>query len=130
LLIHPVSDNKSFVNKPGIMKSHKNLKRGLLFIVILLCVYAVSRASAQPEKLKWELGWAQKMDDAPAAWIPAEVPGAVQIDVAKSKKWDSFYYAENWKDYLPYEDNFFTTNFSKPTLKNGEHLFFIERNRL
>jgi beta-mannosidase len=111
------------------MKNQKKLRGGLLLIVTLLCVIIVSRAAVQPDKLKWELSWAQKINDAPSAWITAEVPGAVQIDIARDKKWGPFYYAENWKDYLPYEDNYYTyrTNFSKPALKNGERLFFISK---
>ena len=111
------------------MKSQKCLNRSWLIIAIMLAGFINLFAAGQPGKLKWELSYASKISDVPANWIPAEVPGAVQIDIAKDKKWGPFYYAENWKDYLPYEDKYYTyrTSFSKPALKSGERLIFISK---
>ena len=32
-------------------------------------------------------------------WIPARVPGAVQLDIARAENYPTWYYAENWKNY-------------------------------
>ena len=31
-------------------------------------------------------------------WIPATVPGAVQLDIASAEHYPVWYYAENWKE--------------------------------
>src|SRR5665648_575248 len=49
--------------------------------------------------MKWELGYAATKEAKPEKWIPATVPGAVQLDIAKAEKYAPYYYAEHWKDY-------------------------------
>jgi len=114
---------------PDRMNKLSRLKSFLLLTAFILTGFLNLQGAVQPDKLKWELGTAAKISDQPSVWIPAEVPGAVQIDIAKDKKWGPFYYAENWKDYLPYEDKYYTyrTSFAKPELKVGERLFFISK---
>lgn len=79
--------------------------------------------------LNWEIGYASKSNDVPAKWHPATVPGAVQLDVAKALKYDTWYYAENWKDYLWMEDQYFTyrTSFKKPSIGENQKCFFISK---
>lgn len=76
--------------------------------------------------LKWELGYAKTASEIPSKWIPSTVPGAVQLDIAKAEKYELYYYAEHWKDYLWMEDQFFTyrTNFVKPNLNVNERVVF------
>jgi len=111
------------------MNRQKCLNRSWLLIVLIFISFLNLYAAGQPRKLKWELGYTSKMSDVVSNWIPATVPGAVQIDIAKDKKWGPFYYAENWKDYLPYEDKYYTyrTSFTKPELKAGERLVFVSK---
>jgi len=79
--------------------------------------------------LNWEIGYASKSNDVPAKWYPATVPGAVQLDLAKALKYGTWYYAENWKDYLWMEDQFFTyqTFFKKPFISENQNCFFISK---
>jgi len=79
--------------------------------------------------LNWEIGYASKSSDVPAKWYPAAVPGAVQLDVAKALKYDIYYFAENWKDYLWMEDQYFTyrTSFKRPSISENQKCFFVSK---
>src|SRR5665648_1043343 len=79
--------------------------------------------------MKWELGYAATKEAKPEKWIPATVPGAVQLDIAKAEKYAPYYYAEHWKDYQWMEDNYYTyrSNFKKPELLATEKLYFISK---
>ncbi|NJO69615.1 MAG: hypothetical protein HC830_10315 [Bacteroidetes bacterium] len=103
----------------------KNLVIAMGMISIALCA---SGQEKLPE-LKWELGYAKSRNDAPVKYIPAVIPGAVQLDIARSEKYDPHFYAENWKDYLWMEDQFYIyrTLFNKPQLEEDQRLFFISR---
>ena len=91
----------------------------------LLC----SGNSIPKTQLKWELGYAKTENEIPAKWIPATVPGAVQLDIAKAEKYGPLAYAENWKNYLWMEDQFYTyrTSFLKPELSSAERSIFISK---
>jgi len=77
--------------------------------------------------LHWQLGYNPDPETETIKWIPATVPGAVQLDIAKAEHYGLWYYAGNWKDYLWMEDRSFTyrTSFKKPDKKSGEHVFFV-----
>ena len=79
--------------------------------------------------MKWELGYTKTASETPLKWIPATVPGAVQLDIAKAEKYEPLYYAEHWKDYLWMEDQFYTyrSSFLKPELTSGERFVFISK---
>jgi beta-mannosidase len=81
----------------------------------------------QSAVLSWEVGYNASKNNLPEEWYPAKVPGAVQTDYARAKDWESFYVAENWKDYLWMEDVYWTyrTHFEKPDLLEDELLFFV-----
>lgn len=98
-------------------------------LILLLTSSLIMSANEQIKNLTWELGSVTAINEAPDRWIPAEVPGAVQLDIAKDKKWGPYYYGENWKDYLPLEPLYYIyrTNFSKPDMTLGERLFFITK---
>lgn len=76
--------------------------------------------------LPWVVGHHSSNTNHPDTWYQAEVPGAVQLDMAKAYKYGPHWYAENWKDYRWMEDRFFTyrTNFTLPDLAPGERLIF------
>lgn len=105
------------------MYSGKHITLLLIFISIHLY------ASNQKTELKWEVGFASEMYEKPSKWVPATVPGAIQLDMAKAEKYGPYYYAENWKDYLWMEDKFFIykTSFVKADLADDERLFFISK---
>lgn len=50
----------------------------------------------------WELGRGRD----PQKWIPAQVPGAVQLDWAAAQGWDDWWKGSNWKQYEGLEDHF------------------------
>jgi beta-mannosidase len=76
--------------------------------------------------LKWEVGYSKDGNTPPSKWVPATVPGAVQLDVARAEKYGALPYAENWKEYLWMEDQFFTyrASFNKPSLEPDARLVF------
>ena len=101
-------------------------------IILTLCLFSIvclANSSENRSFLKWELGYSKTADEIPSKWIPATVPGAVQLDIAKAEKYAPYYYAENWKDYLWMEDQFYTyrTSFSKPDLKADERAVFVSK---
>jgi len=79
--------------------------------------------------VNWELGYNSDPKTESLNWIPAIVPGAIQLDIAKAEHYGLWYYAENWKNYLWMEDQHFTyrASFKKPELKSNEHFFFISK---
>jgi beta-mannosidase len=102
-----------------------------LILIYLLCIQYGIAFNQQVNKpvnpLIWELGYIKNPETGIIKWIPASVPGAVQLDIAKAENYGTWYYAENWKDYLWMEDQFFTyrASFNKSPLEPGERLFFV-----
>ena len=80
-------------------------------------------------QLNWEVNFLENNNGFPDTWMPAKVPGAVQLDYAKANNWPPFYYAENWKEYLWMEDVYWTyrTIFTKPTLNDNQELYFVSK---
>jgi len=102
------------------------MKTAFLSILILGCLSAWAANPVEQVKLTWELGYSKDSDTHPSKWIPAIIPGAVQLDIARAEKYQPHFYAEHWKDYLWMEDIFFTyrTSFNKPALSSGNRLYF------
>ena len=105
------------------------MKPILTFIALLFAIPVFSGTPGKQTFLKWELGYSKTAEDIPSKWIPATVPGAVQLDIAKAEKYEPYYFAEHWKDYLWMEDQFYTyrTTFLKPELSSGERLVFVSK---
>lgn len=103
------------------------MKKINLLGLFLCLIFNIS--GQQQINLDWTLGYSDNLGTPPAEFIQASVPGAVQLDFAKALKYDIFYYAENWKDYLWMEDKFYTykTSFTKPDLDVKEKLYFISK---
>ena len=61
--------------------------------------------------MKWNLNWmvgCQKTaDDFPKKWIPATVPGAIQLDFAAAEKYAPYTYGEETMQFRWMEDSFF-----------------------
>ncbi len=104
--------------------------KGLLFLILLALPYGTGLCQAgtgQVRPLDWQLGYNPDPKTKSLKWIPATVPGAVQLDIARAEKYGLWYYAENWKDYLWMEDRSFTyrASFKKPDNKPGERVLFV-----
>jgi beta-mannosidase len=100
----------------------------LILVALVIYQFAFSQMIHNPlVPLKWHLGYSAEEKLAPKSWIQAIVPGAVQIDIARALSWGAFYYAENWKNYLPLEDNYYTykAKFARPECKKDDKVFFV-----
>ncbi|MBE6936083.1 MAG: hypothetical protein E7458_06210 [Ruminococcaceae bacterium] len=56
--------------------------------------------------LSWQVGCCDDVAAAVAEWMPAQVPGAVQLDYARAKGWAPYYMGLNFRDYKWMEDKF------------------------
>lgn len=77
--------------------------------------------------LKWEIAYHEKEESASRKWMPATVPGAVQLDVMKSENYKQpYWYGDNVKQFDWMEDYFFTykTSFKKPVLESDQRVYF------
>ena len=45
--------------------------------------------------LEWMVGWCREPNDEPAEFVPARVPGAVQLDWAAAHDWPDYTYGDN-----------------------------------
>lgn len=52
----------------------------------------------------WEVGYTKSAEELPEAFIPATVPGAVQLDYARANNWPPFYEGMHSEDYAWMED--------------------------
>ncbi len=79
--------------------------------------------------LSWEVGHHKQIDLTPEQWFPARVPGAVQLDLLETLDNPDWQYADGYKQFLWMEDVYWTyrSNFNKPDLLEGQHLFFISK---
>ena len=76
--------------------------------------------------LTWQVGHSASLDAAPAVWVPASVPGTVQVDWARAHGWGSVQVGDNWRDYLWMEDVYWTYTAVLPELApGGERLYFV-----
>lgn len=100
--------------------------RKVIFCIVLSLF--INNLVAQ-QTLSWTVGFSDNLQTSPSEFIPATVPGAVQLDFARDRNYAPYYYAENWKDYLWMEDKFYTykSTFKKPKLEAGEKLYFISK---
>jgi beta-mannosidase len=106
--------------------------RSIILISLLSLINTLvvrQHVHGQYKPLKWELGYTSGQASGNMVWIPATVPGAVQLDIARAENYPVWYYAENWRNFLWMEDVYFTyrTAFEKPELEKGERVFFCSR---
>jgi beta-mannosidase len=79
------------------------------------------------QELSWEVGWARQSDLQPAEFVPAVVPGAVQLDWAHAQGWPEFWRGENFKAYHWMEDVYWTyrARLNKPALAADQRLMLV-----
>jgi len=58
--------------------------------------------------LAWRVAPHDTRESAPAEWVSATVPGAVQLDWARAKHWPAYWQGENFRAYDGLEDRFWT----------------------
>ncbi|CAL1519032.1 glycosyl hydrolase 2 galactose-binding domain-containing protein [Chitinophaga sp. MM2321] len=99
----------------------------LLIILLLTMNSAILSGQEKRTLLNWEIGYHKQVADAPAKWMPAAVPGAVQLDVMKAEHYKQpYWYGDHVLQFDWMEDYFFTyrTTFKKPALTAGQQLYF------
>ena len=56
------------------------------------------------QSFHWRLGFVKKAEEIPDEWVPAEVPGAVQLDYGRAHDYPPFEKSLNFKQYKWMED--------------------------
>lgn len=97
----------------------------ILFVFLSCPLLAVER---MPD-LKWVLSYSADKQLSVKDSISAIVPGAVQLDIARSKDYPPYIFSDNYKQYGWMEDLFYTytTQFKKPSLSSTERLYFVSK---
>lgn len=77
--------------------------------------------------LEWTVGHCDGLEAIPSEFVPARVPGAVQLDWAKAHDWPEYTYGDNWKAYGWMEDVFwvYRAKLAAASLGPVERLFFV-----
>ena len=91
---------------------------------------SILSSAAKMEFLDWQVAYHQEEIDLPTNWLPATVPGAVQLDVMKGERYEQpWWYGDNHLQFDWMETFFFTyrATFNKPLLKDKERLFFFSK---
>lgn len=111
------------------MCQNYKLKKNLNFEIYDTNMKESTMKANERYQLHWQTGFSREKSKPPAEWHAAVVPGAVQLDYARSKDWPPYDFSDNYKNYAWMEDVywFYRTTFSKPTLKEGEKVFFVSK---
>jgi beta-mannosidase len=77
--------------------------------------------------LSWTVGRSADPERAPSEFIPAEVPGAVQLDWGRAHHLPEYWVADQFKAYQGLEDWFwlYRTQLELPELTADERVFFV-----
>ncbi|MDD2763784.1 MAG: hypothetical protein PHE83_07420 [Opitutaceae bacterium] len=77
--------------------------------------------------LEWKVGHAPSVGVSPERWVPAVVPGAVQLDWARAEGWPPYWHGSNCASYRWMEDVFWTyrARVSSGACSGGERLLFV-----
>ncbi|OXS57308.1 hypothetical protein B1A99_17620 [Cohnella sp. CIP 111063] len=80
-------------------------------------------------EMQWEVGWSDSMSEAPKRWVPAAVPGAVQLDWANAENWGHHTYGDNWRQYEWMERKYWTyrTKLETEQMAAGRRLIFVSK---
>ena len=97
--------------------------------VLVILLLTISYPSFALSPLEWKVGYSAELTKAPAKYVPSQVPGAVQLDIAKAEKYPPYEFADNYKMFDWMEDQYYTylSSFKKPALKEAERLFFVSK---
>jgi beta-mannosidase len=77
--------------------------------------------------LAWEVGPTSQAAQPPSALVPAEVPGAVQLDWARAQGLPDYWRADNYKLFAGLEDQYwlYRARLELPELGHDERVFFV-----
>ena len=77
--------------------------------------------------LDWQVGWTSSPAKNPERFVPAAVPGAVQLDWARAEGWPPYWQGENFLAYAWMEDVHwvYKTRLVKPALEPGQRLMLV-----
>ncbi|MEI6167130.1 MAG: hypothetical protein WCS52_08040 [bacterium] len=77
--------------------------------------------------LNWQVGWTSDPDQIPARFVPATVPGAVQLDWAAAEGWPPYWKAENFLAYGWMEDVhwIYQARLKRPALTAAQRLVLV-----
>jgi beta-mannosidase len=77
--------------------------------------------------LDWTVGHTTGPDVPPDRFVPATVPGAVQLDWARAEGWGDPHFGENWKAYRWMEDVHwvYRTTLALDGVGPGQRVFFV-----
>lgn len=80
-------------------------------------------------QLKWKVGYNTDKDAESIDFVPAQVPGAVQLDIARAKQYPDYKYSDNFKLFKWMEDMYYTyqTTFEKPHLSDNDRICFVSK---
>jgi beta-mannosidase len=80
-------------------------------------------------QLDWEVGFHADRHGTPASWVPAEVPGAVQLDWARAQNWPPYWQGNHAQDYAWMEDVYWTfrTTIPPELLRTPGRVFLVCR---
>ncbi len=86
-----------------------------------------ANASPMATGLDWNVGWTRDADQSPERFVPATVPGAVQLDWARAEGWPPHWEGENFRAYGWMEDVYwvYRTTLAKPALAPDQRLFLV-----
>lgn len=107
------------------MKCNKWMR--LLSVVFLMTMALAGVAQETKKQLNWEITYHKSENAETGKWMPAMVPGAVQLDVMKAENYKQpYWFGDNVKQFDWMEDWFFTyrTTFKRPALNRGQRLYF------
>ncbi|MDR2234222.1 MAG: hypothetical protein LBE56_14005, partial [Tannerella sp.] len=103
------------------------MNRRIYVLCLLLIISGMTVGAVTP--LEWKVGYSDGKSIAPAKYVPAQVPGAVQLDIAKAEKYPPYEFADNYKMFAWMEDKYYmyVTTFKKPVLNTSERLYFVSK---
>lgn len=83
--------------------------------------------SRETALFNWQVGWTANPDQSPARFVPAAVPGAVQLDWARAEGWPPYWQAENFRAYGWMEDVHwvYQARLAKPVLAAQQRLVLV-----
>src|SRR5687767_6305223 len=78
-------------------------------------------------ELDWSVGHHADANGTPERFVPAVVPGAVQLDWARAENWPPHWFGENFRAYDWMEDCYWTyrTQLPRVCITGGQRLFFV-----
>ena len=79
--------------------------------------------------LVWQTGHHKTLTDRPEQWLPATVPGAIQMDMIPALEHPDWQFSDRYKQFLWMEDVFWTcrSRFPQPELAPEQRLLFISK---